>query len=871
MNTDVFTEAALKVIQESRDLCLQRQNPQLCPCHLASSMMADESGLAVRILKRGDCQIAEARAALESVLKKLPSQNPPTQPTPSGMLLKVFNKAVELQKKKDDAYVAIDILLLALYEDPDVSKGLTAIGMGKKHCEEIISALRGKRKVASKNAESTFEALAKYAINLVAMAEDNKLDPVIGRDEEIRRVVQVLSRRTKNNPVLIGEPGVGKTAIVEGLAQRIVQGDVPSSLEGQVWSLDLGALIAGASYRGEFEERLKAVLSEVRSAQGHIILFIDELHLVLGAGKTDGAMDAANLLKPMLARGELRCIGATTLEEYRKYVEKDAAFERRFQQVLVNPPTIANTVCILRGLKEKYEAHHGVRILDAALVQAATLSDRYIQGRFLPDKAIDLMDEACANIRVQLDSQPEILDQLSRRQLQLEVEQQALLKEKDTLSKQRLQALQKELANIKESIAPLQARLEQERSGANELRSLKAKLEALEGKASAAERQSNLSLAADLRYCAIPETQKKIEEAEKSLETESTNPDKLVKEIVGPEQIAEVVARWTNIPVRQLVDSEKEKILRLASSLSQRVIGQPQAVEEVAQAIMRSRCGISSPDKPIGSFLFLGPTGVGKTELAKGLAHHLFDDERNIIRFDMSEYSEEHSTSRLIGAPPGYIGHDEGGQLTEAVRRKPYCVLLLDEVEKAHPKVWNTFLQVLDEGRLTDGKGKTVSFTNTIIILTSNLMTEQAQSKDLMIKNLQKYFRPEFLNRLDDIVLFQSLTEKNLAHIVHLQVEQLAHRLNEQQLGLKLTTKACEKALRDSYNPAFGARPLRRYLEKQILTPLARMMLLGEIPAASLVVVDVDSRDNFELRTQARPLHEQPPVKLPKPNPSRVG
>jgi len=652
----------------------------------------------------------------------------------------------------------------------------------------------------------------------------------------------------KNNPVLIGDPGVGKTAIAEGLAQRIVQGDVPQSLRVQLWSLDMGALIAGASYRGEFEERLKAVLKEVQEASGGIVLFIDEIHTVLGAGKTDGSMDAANLLKPLLARGELRCIGATTLDEYRKYVEKDPAFERRFQQVYVGQPSVSDTVSILRGLKDRYAQHHGVQILDSALITAAQMADRYITNRFLPDKAIDLVDEACANVRVQLDSQPEVVDQLERRKLQLEVEQQALRKEKGT--GERLASVQKALANINEQLRPLKAQLDSERARTSELRELKVRMDSLRTKAESAERRQDYALAADLRYGAIPDLQKKIAELEVAAR-ETKQQNTLLSEVVGPDQIAEVVARWTGIPVTRLHETERERLLTLSTRLSQRVVGQPEAVTAVANAILRSRSGLANPRKPTGSFLFLGPTGVGKTELAKALSEQLFDTDKNLVRVDMSEFMEQHSVARLIGAPPGYVGHDEGGQLTEAVRRRPYSVVLLDEVEKAHPNVWSVFLQVLDDGRLTDGKGKTVDFTNTVIILTSNLGAERMMAmapngssgfppsvQSQVMEVVRGQFRPEFLNRLDEVVFFRPLREEQLQKVVGLQAAELSQRLQERKIRLTLTEKASAYVVQEAYSAAYGARPMRRFLEKNVLTPLSRRVLRSELTENSAVVVD---------------------------------
>lgn len=693
--------------------------------------------------------------------------------------------------------------------------------------------------------KKSFENLRKYGLDLIQLAKEGKLDPVIGRDEEIRRVIRILSRRTKNNPVLIGEPGVGKTAIVEGLAQRILRGDVPSSLNCKLFSLDMGALISGAKYRGEFEERLKEVMKEVTEAEGGVILFIDEIHLVMGAGKGEGSMDAANLLKPLLARGQLRCIGSTTLDEYKKYIEKDPAFERRFQQVYVAEPSVADTISILRGLKEKYEAHHGVRITDAALVTAAQLSARYITSRYLPDKAIDLIDEACASVRVQLDSQPEAIDILERQLLQLEVEATALAKEKDKWSEQRLAQVREKIAKLKEQLKPLKMKYEAESELVEQLRERTRKLDELKAKMHNAERRRNLELVADLKYGAIPELERSIAELKRKIEEKRTQMDEsadehapMISDIVGPEQVMEVISKWTGIPVSKLSQTEREKLLNLEKNLHQRVVGQDEAVTAVAQAILRARAGLSRPNQPTGSFLFLGPTGVGKTELAKALAYELFDDDKHIVRIDMSEYMEEHSVSRLIGAPPGYVGYEAGGALTEAVRRRPYNVVLFDEVEKAHARVMNVLLQVLDEGRLTDGQGRTVDFSTTVIILTSNLGAEYLMNignqsfqavKEKVMQMVQSFFRPEFLNRLDDIVIFHPLSENDLKNIAIIQIKKLTERLNERDIKIDIDNSALNLILKEAYDPNFGARPLRRYLEKNIITQLSRMLISGEL------------------------------------------
>ncbi|PRP88370.1 AAA ATPase domain-containing protein [Planoprotostelium fungivorum] len=863
--SDKYTDKTNEVLMAARDLALENSHPQLSPIHVALALLADEGGLAKSICNKASIDPQLIERGLKKLLVRLPAQDPPpSEVSGSGAFNKLLKNATEIQKKQEDAHLAVDHLLLALDEDRDVSSVFSSNGLNKAALEAAVKTMRGGRKVDSKSAESQYEALSKYGLDMVAAAESGKLDPVIGRDEEIRRVIRILSRRTKNNPVLIGEPGTGKTAIVEGLAQRIVRGDIPDNLNCRVISLDMGALIAGAKYRGEFEERLKAVLKEVKDAQGSIILFIDEIHLVLGAGKTDGAMDAANLLKPMLARGELRCIGATTLEEYKKYVEKDAAFERRFQQVYVSEPTVPDTISILRGLKERYETHHGVRISDAALVIAAQLAHRYITNRFLPDKAIDLVDEACANTRVQLNSQPEAIDHLERRQLQLEIEATAMAKEDDVNSKQRLEKINQELARIKDELQPLKLRYEDERQRNEELRNLSKKLEDLKLKIEQAERRADKALVADLRFYAVPEVEKQI----KKLRTEKKSAiNDLVSDTVGQEQIAEVVARWTGIPVTKLSQTEKERLLNLASELHARVVGQDEAVDSVADAVLRSRAGLARENQPSGSFLFLGPTGVGKTELAKALAYELFDDEKHIVRIDMSEYSEQHSVARLIGAPPGYVGYDEGGQLTEAVRRRPYSVILFDEVEKAHPQIFNILLQVLDDGRLTDGKGRTVDFTNVVIILTSNLGSEHLladikvdsstvpeATKDKVMNTVKRHFRPEFLNRLDDIVIFSPLVRDQLKEIVRIQMKSLVKRLEDRNITVDLQDSAAALILKQSYDPLYGARPMRRYLEKHLVTELSRLIIGGKLKERDRVIITTsEDKLSFEVQEGSAP------------------
>ena len=856
MNTNKFTQKTLEALQSAQSLAIEYQNQALEPEHLLAAIASQEGGLIPQLLQKLGAEPGSFAAAAGQKVAALPhvtgSGREPDKIYISQATDKVLAAAEKNAAAMKDEYVSVEHVFLGLIEQPNaaVSEVLRSFGIQKNAFLEQLATVRGSQRVTSDHPEDTYDVLKKYGQDLVELARQQKLDPVIGRDQEIRNVVRILSRKRKNNPCLIGEAGVGKTAIAEGLAQRIVRGDVPENLKDRtIFSLDMGALVAGAKYRGEFEERLKSVLQEVKKSEGQIILFIDELHTIVGAGKTDGAMDAGNLLKPLLARGELHCIGATTLDEYRQYIEKDPALERRFQPVLVDQPTVEDTISILRGLKERYEVFHGVKIQDSALIAAATLSDRYISDRFLPDKAIDLVDEACAMIRTEMDSMPAELDDLRRKIMQHEIEEAALKKETDPLSAQRLSAIQKELAEMRGQYSAMKARWDNEKSSIGSLQSIREQIEQTGAAIEKAEREYDLNKAAELKYGRLPELQKQLAEQEQKAETSGSAQDNLVRDRVTDEEIARIVARWTGIPVEKLVEGEREKLLGLEGILHQRVIGQQEAVQKVCEAILRSRAGIANPGRPIGSFLFLGPTGVGKTELAKALAQALFDSEKNMIRIDMTEYMEKFSVSRLIGAPPGYVGYEEGGQLTEAVRRHPYSVVLFDEVEKAHPDVFNILLQVLDDGRITDSQGRQVDFKNTIIILTSNLGSQyilegigpggqiSAEARGAVEGLLKTQFRPEFLNRLDEIVFYKPLTKAEIGGIVDLQLADLRARLAQKQLNLAVTDAAKAFIIDEGYDPVYGARPLKRFIQSRVETLIAREIIGGQhLPGDTLTV-----------------------------------
>ena len=855
MNYDKFTEKSRACFAFAQQLAGKMHHQELTGLHLLAGMLDDQEGIACSMLTKMGVDLKDLRQAVDAELSRLPSV------TGDGVQVylgsegtAILQSAEDFAAQLKDDYLSVEHLLYGIMKSGRTSGGLlSARGVKEETYLSALQAVRGNQRVTSENPEATFESLSKYGKDLTRLAQQGKLDPVIGRDDEIRRVIQILSRRTKNNPVLIGEPGVGKTAIVEGLAMRITAGDVPEGLKGRrLISLDMGALVAGAKYRGEFEERLKAVLKEVTSSEGEIILFIDELHTVVGAGASEGSMDAGNLLKPMLARGELHCIGATTLNEYRKYIEKDAALERRFQTVLVPPPSVEDTISILRGLRERYEVHHGVSIRDAALVSAAVLSDRYVTDRFLPDKAIDLVDEAAAKLRTEIDSRPVELDEACRRKMQLEIELTGLRKEKDEASRQRCEKLEKELADVSAQVSALEARWDTEKNAIKAVGEYKEALEVAKANLEKARRQYDMGRMAELTNGIIPGLEAKIREAE--AQAKSLEGQRLLKQEVDEDDIAEIISRWTHIPVSKLMEGEREKLLNLQGELHRRVVGQDEAVDAVSEAILRARAGLKDPNRPVGSFIFLGPTGVGKTELAKTLARDLFDDERAMVRIDMSEYMEKYSVARLIGAPPGYVGYDEGGQLTEAVRRKPYCVLLFDEIEKAHPDVFNILLQVLDDGRLTDSQGRLVDFKNTIIIMTSNIGSQDIVSYDgkdyegmrnRVMAALRAQFRPEFLNRLDDVVVFHRLGKEHILAIVDLQLEQFAKRLETRRVSVDISAAAKQALADEGYDPQYGARPLKRVITRRLENPVSRMVIGGELPEGSTLKVDVGSNGDF--------------------------
>ena len=863
MDIEKMTVRVQKSLNEAYQIAVKKHNQQVDVIHLFAALVNQEDGLIPNIFEKMNISVTALKSSIDEELDKLPqiygeginSQGV----TASRNIEEVLIKAQDISKDFKDSYISVEHVMLAIMDMnvSNVKKILRMYNINKNEFLQVLSNVRGSQRVESQDPEGTYDALAKFGTNLVELAKQHKLDPVIGRDEEIRRVIRILSRRTKNNPVLIGEPGVGKTAIVEGLAERIVRGDVPEGLKDRIiFSLDMGALIAGAKYRGEFEERLKAVLKEVQSADGKIILFIDEIHNIVGAGKTEGSMDAGNLIKPMLARGELNCIGATTFDEYRKYIEKDKALERRFQPVIADEPTVEDTISILRGLKERFEIHHGVRIHDSAIVAAAKLSDRYIQDRFLPDKAIDLIDEAGAMIRSEIDSLPTELDIVRRKLFTLETEREALLKENDDKSKLRLEDLQKEIAELKSKDDEMTAKYEKEKGSISEIKNLKSQLDQAKGDVEKYEREYDYNKVAEIKYSTIPTLEQQIKDLEEKMQSGYDNA--LLKEEVTENEISEIVSKWTGIPVTKLVEGEREKLLKLEDELHERVIGQDEAVTAVANAVIRARAGLKDENKPIGSFIFLGPTGVGKTELAKTLANDLFDSEENIIRIDMSEYMEKHSVSRLVGPPPGYVGYEEGGQLTEAVRRAPYSVVLFDEIEKAHEDVFNMFLQILDDGRLTDNKGKTVDFKNTIIIMTSNIgsnyLLEAAghiteTTKDLVMGEMKRRFKPEFLNRVDDIIMFKALDKEEIKKIIDIFIKSLANRLKEKDIDIEITDAAKEVMVKEGYDPVYGARPLKRYIGNTLETMIARRLIAGEIYNGCTIVVDGED-DNISIKVK---------------------
>ncbi|MHC1747878.1 MAG: ATP-dependent chaperone ClpB [Cellulosilyticaceae bacterium] len=855
MNMQKFTQRSLEILNEAQQLAISHGNMQIDQEHILYALLTQEDGLIPQILTKMNIDKDAVTASSYAAINKKPKVSGPGR-EPDKIYVstdtdKMLAESEKIAKKMKDEYISVEHLMLALIDAANYEVGnlFRSYNINKKTFTEVLKQVRGSSRVTSDTPESTYDVLTKYGYDLVQRARDGKLDPVIGRDSEIRNVIRILSRKTKNNPVLIGEPGVGKTAIAEGLAIRIIKGDVPETLKDKtIFSLDMGALIAGAKFRGEFEERLKAVLEEIKKSEGRIILFIDELHTIVGAGKTEGSMDAGNLLKPMLARGELHCIGATTLNEYRKYIEKDAALERRFQPVMVVEPTVEDTIAILRGLKERYEIYHGVQIQDNALIAAATLSDRYISDRFLPDKAIDLVDEACAMLRTEIDSMPTELDEVARKMVQLEIAEAALKKEEDAISKENLKETQRELANLRDTFKAMRTQWENEKEVIMSLRTLKEEIESATSAMERAERQYDLNKAAEYKYGIIPNLKQKLKEAEEKAHEKNEN--NLLRDKVNEEEIAKIISRWTQIPMTKLMEGERHKLLHLDSILHKRVIGQEEAVSKVTDAIIRARAGIKDPRRPIGSFLFLGPTGVGKTELAKALAEALFDDENSMIRIDMSEYMEKHSVARLIGAPPGYVGYDEGGQLTEAVRRRPYAVLLFDEIEKAHPDVFNVLLQVLDDGRITDSKGRTVDFKNTIIILTSNIGSDlilegidesgelTSEVEEGINQRLKVHFRPEFLNRLDEIVIYKPLGQSEIVKIVDLLILDLQKRLSERQLSVKLTEKAKVYIAEQGFDPIFGARPLKRFLQRKVETLIGRMLIASDVEPFSTFIVD---------------------------------